>query len=95
MKTTLFGCMAMAASLCVMSIPSCSSPEKKETAAASIYTINPDSVEFSFVFMGCNRISAGDVASPNTNASTANLPQLKRTFTEVCQLNPKPTFFFF
>jgi hypothetical protein len=57
--------------------------------------INPDSVQFSFVIMGCNRIDRHDINDSNTNASTANLPELQRTFTEVAALNPKPLFFFF
>lgn len=57
--------------------------------------INPDSVQFSFIIMGCNRVKGKDTGNPNTNASTANLPELQRTFTEVCALNPKPVFFFF
>jgi hypothetical protein len=57
--------------------------------------INPDSVAFSFVFMGCNRVDKSDVSNPNTNASTANVPQLQRTFNEVAALNPKPVFYFF
>lgn len=57
--------------------------------------IHADSVLFSFVFMGCNRIDWKDTLSKHTNASTANLSQLSRTFNEVCNLNPKPKFFFF
>jgi len=57
--------------------------------------VDPDSVQFSFVFVGCNRIDRKDVNDSNTNSSTANLPELQRTFTEVSALNPKPVFFFF
>lgn len=73
--------------------------ENKTTAAVVDATqpasidINPDSVLFSFVFMGCNRLDHKQVQ--NDNPSTANLPQLQRTFEEVCLLNPKPTFYFF
>jgi hypothetical protein len=55
--------------------------------------INPDSVKFSFIYMGCNRV---DEYSPKyTNSSTANVFQLKRTFNEVANMKIKPTFFFF
>lgn len=55
----------------------------------------PNGVLFSFVFLGCNRIDKDDVDSPNTNKSTANLPELQRTFQEISALNPKPVFLFF
>lgn len=55
--------------------------------------INPDSVDFSFVFMGCNRV--GNFADSVTNQTTANVFQLKRTFNEVCSMPIKPKFFFF
>lgn len=57
--------------------------------------VNPDSVLYSFVFMGCNRIDKDQLNDSNTNASTANLPELQRTFTEVSALKPRPVFFFF
>jgi len=57
--------------------------------------VNSNDVQFSFVFLGCNRIDKDDVDSPNTNKSTANLPELQRTFTEISKLNPKPVFLFF
>lgn len=50
---------------------------------------------FSFAFVGCNRIDDKDTLSPFTDASTANVPQLQRTFSEIASLDPKPTFFFF
>ncbi len=57
--------------------------------------IDPDSVLFSFVFMGCNRVDLKDTGNSNTNASTANVPELQRTFNEIAALNPKPVFYFF
>lgn len=57
--------------------------------------IDPDSVLFSFVFMGCNRVDSKDVGHKHTNASTANVPELQRTFNEIAALNPKPSFYFF
>jgi len=55
--------------------------------------VNPDSVLFSFVFVGCNRLEKGDITKGNT--STANLPELLRTFYEIDTLNPRPVYFFF
>lgn len=66
-----------------------------EIAGQLTDSIHADSVLYSFVFMGCNRIDWKDTLSKHTNASTANLSQLSRTFNEVCNLNPKPKFFFF
>jgi hypothetical protein len=54
-----------------------------------------DELLYSFVFVGCNRIDWKDTLHKGTNASTANLPELKRTFNEVSQLEPRPDFFFF
>ncbi len=53
--------------------------------------IDPSLVEFSFVFMGCNRVDTNSVS----NASTANVFHLQRTFNEVCAMQIKPKFFFF
>ncbi len=64
-------------------------------ATAAPAGIAPGDILFSFVFMGCNRIDKDDIDNPNTNKSTANLPELQRTFREVCALNPKPVYFFF
>jgi hypothetical protein len=65
------------------------------TDSTTPIVIDPDSVQFSFVFVGCNRVDGKHLGDSNTNASTANLPELQRTFTEVSALNPKPVFFFF
>ncbi|MDP4261969.1 MAG: metallophosphoesterase [Bacteroidota bacterium] len=77
----------------------CNDTPAKTDMASGIVTqgiiVNPDSVQFSFVFMGCNRVDGKDINDSNTNASTANVPELQRTFTEVSGLNPKPVFFFF
>jgi hypothetical protein len=50
-------------------------------------------IAYSFVFMGCNRVLKGD-KSPD-NPSTANLPQLERSFTEIAALRPRPDFVVF
>ncbi len=81
---------------------SCANSETKKAAQNSVTesasagpAVNPNDVLFSFVFLGCNRIDKADVDSPNTNKSTANVPELQRTFKEICQLNPKPVYLFF
>jgi len=50
-----------------------------------------DSVAYSFVVMGCNRLDKGDV-NLSTNPSTANLAQLDRTFTDIYNLSPRPDY---
>lgn len=51
-----------------------------------------DSV-YRFSFVGCNRI--GFEVDPMTNPSTANLEQLRNTFREVAQADPRPSHLFF
>jgi len=53
-----------------------------------------DPVEYSFVVVGCNRMDKGDV-DVATNPSTANLPQLDRTYDDISKLTPKPDYLFF
>jgi hypothetical protein len=55
-------------------------------------------LDYSFVTVGCNRVdyldtafSSGDL-DYSTGASTANVYQLKRLFTEISHLNPLPKF---
>ena len=43
--------------------------------------------------MGCNRINGGDVRPDNP--STANLPQIERSFAEIARLDPPPSLLFF
>jgi hypothetical protein len=50
-------------------------------------------IAYSFVFMGCNRVLKGDKSVDNP--STANLPQLLRSFTEIAALKPRPDFVVF
>src|SRR5216684_5272471 len=49
-------------------------------------------IVWSFVVIGCNRVNGADV-SPD-NPSTANLPQLERSFTEIAKLRPRPEIVF-
>ena len=53
--------------------------------------------DFSFVVMGCNRVDPALVSpamAPEDFPSTANVPQLNRTFAEVAAMNPLPDYFF-
>lgn len=54
----------------------------------------PDPTVFSFAFVGCNRLNAGEKI-PNKAPSRANSPVLKRILDEIADLNPKPDYFFF
>ena len=56
--------------------------------------IDSRQVAFSFVVLGCNRVDKADV-NMATNPSTANVEQLRRTFSEIAQLSPRPKFVFF
>lgn len=51
-----------------------------------------DPVVYSFAFMGCNRVDAGDVSF--SNASTANVPALQSIFKDISTLGNKPAAFF-
>ncbi len=55
-----------------------------------------DSIIYSFVFTGCNRVDRGDQQNTAaTNASSANVYVLKRIFEEVSAMERKPELFFF
>ena len=97
MKTTLFNCLLFFAVLLLVSCNSSSSGSgaDDDQGTGLIDSTASDSLLFSFVFVGCNRIDRHDTHHSGTNASTANVPELKRTFNEVGQLDPKPDFFFF
>jgi Calcineurin-like phosphoesterase len=68
---------------------------QQEIGSAAAPSINPDSVLFSFVFMGCNRVDEKNTGDSTTNASTANIPELRRTFNEIAALPVKPVYYFF
>jgi hypothetical protein len=53
-----------------------------------------DSVVYSFVSVGCNRVDKKDT-NFSVNPSTANVAQLKRTLDDIAKLEPKPKFLFF
>ncbi len=58
--------------------------------------ISKDSIIFSFVFTGCNRIEHGDKHNSSaTNASTANIAALKSIINDITSLKNKPNAFFF
>lgn len=89
-------------SLCsfLILLTSCQTPapngnDTPKAEAEAIDALPTDTLLFSFVFVGCNRIDRHDKGKAGTNASTANVPELKRTFQEVTQLDPQPNYFFF
>ncbi len=49
--------------------------------------VGSDTVLFSFVTFGCNRLDKGDTAG---SPSTANIMQLDRTFDDIMNLTPRP-----
>jgi Calcineurin-like phosphoesterase len=56
----------------------------------------PDSVRYSFVYFGCNRIQASDWKGMEaTDPSSANVPQLNQSLIDIASLNPLPAYFFF
>jgi hypothetical protein len=67
--------------------------KKPISASAQINTIPKDSLLFSFVVVGCNRVDKSDYSI--SNPSTANFHQLTRTFQDILSLKNKPKFFFF
>lgn len=80
---------------CIVSCNSKKKENKKVNSEKETYQ-KQDSVSFSFVFLGCNRVDRhqqGDTTA--TNASTANLSAMKRIWTEVANLPRKPELFFF
>lgn len=48
---------------------------------------------YSFAFLGCNRVAQGDITP--ADPSTANLPQLERSFDEIAATRPAPEVVFF
>ncbi len=49
-------------------------------------------LDYSFVVVGCNRVEDADTVA---NASTANVYQLQRMFSEIAAMNPLPRYLFF
>ena len=66
--------------------------------AQSSIIVPSTNYDYSFVTVGCNRVDYLDTAATSndaiysTGASTANVYQLKRLFTEISQLSPLPKF---
>ena len=54
-------------------------------------TIPAQTLDYSFVVVGCNRLNDADTAG---SPSTANVPQLNRILTEISNLNPVPAYLF-
>jgi hypothetical protein len=110
MKQLKFLSMAIVASLFLLT--SCgggndssseddSTPEKeKPVKKEELKKINGNQVNYSYVVMGCNRISRSDDkdgwdTSAYFNEAYTNLVQLNATFDDAMKLDPKPDYFFF
>ena len=86
--------------LLVLVFTSCNTKKKSKTKInlkeRKIALKKQDSIDFSFTFLGCNRVDRKQVGdSSATNASTANLSAMKRIWTEITALKRKPDLFFF
>jgi 3',5'-cyclic AMP phosphodiesterase CpdA len=53
---------------------------------------DPSAPAYSFVVIGCNRVDKADTTG---NASTANVEQLERTFSDIAAMQPRPDLVFF
>ncbi|MEO8442657.1 MAG: metallophosphoesterase [Betaproteobacteria bacterium] len=53
-----------------------------------------DTVAYSFVFLGCNRLDSAGIAATKSKSS-ANVIQLQQDFKEIAALKPAPKFVFF
>ncbi|MFY0598768.1 MAG: metallophosphoesterase [Cyclobacteriaceae bacterium] len=76
----------------IILLTSCNSSTKTNSTDESI-KLSPDSVELSFIFMGCNRMWWKDTL--HSDKSMANINALKRLGDEVAELENKPDLFFF
>jgi len=73
----------------------CCNPDEVPSQENSSVT-DPNSITFSFAFVGCNRIYWLDENNEDaTNGSTANVSVLKRLFSEIVDLERQPELFFF
>jgi hypothetical protein len=63
------------------------------TPSKTALTNGGDTLLYSFVTVGCNRVDKDDIAEDNP--SSGNVIQLRKTFEEVSQLKPVPDYFFF
>ena len=82
----------------ILLFSSCNSKVKPnaEKEEAQISTKKKDSILYSFVFTGCNRVDRHQQYDTTaTNASTANLVALKKIWNHVTNLDRKPDAFFF
>jgi hypothetical protein len=70
--------------------------QPSETDISRAWGDAQDTIKLSFVFMGCNRIQHSDWKTvKKDDPSSANLPQLKRSFKDIERLQPRPLYLFF
>jgi hypothetical protein len=62
------------------------------SSTATEVPLDPNGIAYSFAVVGCNRVAAPESLGV---VSTANVPQLNRTFTDIAAMNPKPNLLFF
>lgn len=65
---------------------------KKTTDFQKPVSSAKDTLLYSFAVIGCNRLDNSDITSNNT--STANINQLRQSFTELAIMNPVPNYLF-
>ena len=75
-------------------LPACHSETVSQPQPAAPTSAVRDTLAYSFAVLGCNRIDNADV-NLATNPSTANVPQLTRTFDDLAALRPVPDYLFF
>jgi hypothetical protein len=80
-RRLLFGATVLAGVVVALSCSDSTTPQ-----------LDPNGVAYSFVVIGCNRVAAAESLGV---VSTANVPELNRTFADIAGLTPKPNFLFF
>ena len=78
----------------LLALPACHSETVSQPQPATPTGAVRDTLAYSFAVLGCNRIDNADV-NLATNPSTANVPQLTRTFDDLAALRPVPDYLFF
>ncbi|MEP6556377.1 MAG: metallophosphoesterase, partial [Ferruginibacter sp.] len=100
--TVNYSAIATSGTLSVIANNACgmSAPRTLSIGVNAPIVLNTTNYDYSFVTVGCNRVDYLDTAFTtsdpdySTGASTANVYQLKRLFTEISHLNPLPKYLF-
>ena len=78
----------------LLALPACHSEPSAQPQPAPTTSAVRDTLAYSFAVLGCNRIDNSDL-SLATNPSTANVPQLTRTYADLAALKPVPDYLVF